>query len=65
MQKGRHHVFCEFLWYADSVVVLVVVILHSQISPIVNLTLTKMKIALIPRELRRKETCDAILVVRR
>ena len=29
------------LWYADCVVVLVVVILHSQMSLIVNLTLTK------------------------
>ena len=53
------------LWYADSVVILVVVILHKQMSLMVNLTLTKMKIALIPRELRRKETFDAILVARR
>ena len=49
------------LWYADSVVVLVVVILHNQISLMMNLTLTTMKIALIPRELRRKETFYAIL----
>ena len=44
---------------------LVVVILHNQMSLMENLTLTKMKIALIPRELRRKETFDAILVARR
>ena len=65
MQKGRHHVFCEFLWNADSVVVLVVVILHSQIRLIFTLTLNKMKIELIPRDLTRKENRDAILVVRR
>ena len=53
------------LRYADSVVVLVVVSLHKQMSLMVNLTLTKMKIALIPRELRRNETFDAILVSRR
>ena len=53
------------LWYADSVVQLVVVILHNQMSLMENLTLTKMKIALIPRELSRKETFDAILVARR
>ena len=53
------------LWYADSVVVLVVVILHSQLSLMMNLTLNTMKIALIPRELMRKETFDAILGVRR
>ena len=45
--------------------VLVVVILHSQMSLMMNLTLNKMKIALIPRELRRNETFEAILVVRR
>ena len=45
--------------------ILVVVILHKQMSLMVNLMLTKMKIALIPRELRRKETFDAILVARR
>ena len=49
------------LWYADSVVVLVVVILRKQMSVMVNLTLTKIKIALVPRELRREETFDAIL----
>ena len=53
------------LWYADGDVLLVVVILHNQMSLMENLTLTKMKIALIPRELRRKETFDAILVARR
>ena len=53
------------LRYADSVVVLVVVSLHKQMSLMVNLTLTKMKIALIPREFRRNETFDAILVSRR
>ena len=53
------------MWYAASVVILVVVILHKQMSLMVTLTLTKMKIALIPRELRRKETFDAILVARR
>ena len=53
------------LWYADSVVALVVVILHSQLSLMMNLTLNTMKIALIPRELMRNETFDAILGVRR
>ena len=48
------------LWYADSVVALVVVILHSQFSLVMNLTFTKMKIALIPRELKRKDTFYAI-----
>ena len=37
--------------------------MHSQMSLMMNVTLTKMKIALIPRELRRKETSDAILLV--
>ena len=49
-------------WYADSVVALVVVILHSQMSLMMNLTLTTMKITLIPRELTRKETFDAIII---
>ena len=53
------------LWYADGVVLLVVAILHNQMSLMENLTLTNMKIALIPRELRRKETSDAILVAPR
>ena len=51
--------------YADSVVVLVVVNLHSQMSLMMNLTVTMMNIALIPRELTMKETFDATLVVRR
>ncbi len=44
---------------------MVVVILHNQMSLMVNLTLTKMKIALIPREPRRKDTFGAILVAHR
>ena len=58
------HTSCV-LWYADSVVVWVVVTLHNQMSLMMNVTLTKMKIALIPRELRRKDTFDAKLVARR
>ena len=61
---GCRRASCVLL-YADSVVLLVVVILHNQMSLMENLTLTKMKVALIPRELRRKETFDAILVARR
>ena len=53
------------MWCADSIVVWVVAILHNQMSLMVNLTPTKMKIALIPRELMRKETFDVILVARR
>ena len=52
------------MWYADSVVVLVVVIMHSQMSLMMNVTFTTMKIAWNPRELMRKETFDVILGVR-
>ena len=42
-------------------------VLHVVIlmSLMMNLALSKMKIALIPRELRRKETFDATLVIRK